>query len=199
MYETMEDELLVSNAYNGDTMALDILMNRFKPLVRVRAKDYFLTGGDMEDLIQEGMIGLYKAVYGYDASKGVKFASFAALCVTRQIQTAIKADSRQKHMPLNTSLSLHTDTGQDIAETSATGHTANNPEDMLLVLESYQDIYTFLHKNLTDLEHDVLMHHIDGKTHLEIATHLNKNQKTVDNALQRIKRKLRAYGGVYGK
>ena len=180
------DESLVSQARDGNTASLDTLMNRFKPLVKARAKDYYLTGGDMEDLIQEGMIGLYKAVLDFDRTKNVKFATFAGLCVVRQIQSAIKAASRQKHMPLNTS---------ELLEDNIP-HNLNNPEDLLLNFEAYQDMGDFIHENLSRLELDVLTLHLDGKTHIQIADQIGKNMKTVDNALQRIRRKIIARGAV---
>jgi len=175
------DESLVHEARDGSTAALDLLMNRYKPLVKARAKDYYLTGGDPEDLIQEGMIGLYKAVLDFDHAKNVKFATFAGLCVVRQIQSAIKAASRQKHMPLNTS---------ELLEDNIP-HNFNNPEDLLLNLEAYQNIDGFIRENLTHLELDVLRLHLDGESHMQIAQQLGKNMKTVDNALQRIRRKIK--------
>lgn len=182
------DEALITCARAGDTSSLDLLLNRYKSLVKSKAKDYFLIGGDLEDLIQEGMIGLYKAVLDFSPEKNTKFASFATLCVTRQIQTAVKAANRQKHLPLNSSLSLHSEAmgeGENIPD-----HRQSNPEDLLLGLEAYQNIDDFIHTNLSPLEQDVLMQHIDGKTHFEIAKQLGKNTKTVDNAIQRIRRKI---------
>ena len=182
------DENLIEKARAGNASALDTLMHRYKPLVKARAKDYFLVGGDLEDLIQEGMIGLYKAVLDFDPSKNAKFSTFASLCVTRQIQTAIKAANRQKHLPLNSSLSLQSDA---LAETqNIPDHRLVNPEDLLLRLEAYRNLDAFIQENLSQLEQDVLMHHVDGKTYMEIAGLLEKNAKTVDNALQRIKRKI---------
>jgi len=186
----VNDETLVSQARGGNTSALDLLMNRFKPLVKSKAKDYFLTGGDLEDLIQEGMIGLYKAVLDFDPAKNVKFSSFATLCVVRQIQTAIKAASRQKHMPLNTSLSLHSEATPETNFDKIPGSRLSNPETLVLGHEAYKDIENFIRENLSDLEYDVLTLHMDGKTHLEISEALGKNLKTVDNALQRIRRKI---------
>jgi len=188
--ENKSDEYLVTSAKAGDTSALDLLMNRFKPLVKAKAKDYYLTGGDLEDLIQEGMIGLYKAVLDFDWAKGAKFASFATLCVVRQIQTAIKAASRQKHMPLNTSLSLHSETSTENEFVELLDTRQNNPETLLLGREAYQDIDAFIQDKLSRLEYDVLMLHMDGKTHLEISEALKTNLKAVDNALQRIRRKV---------
>jgi len=184
------DEILVTKARSGNTASLDILMNRFKPLVKAKAKDYYLKGGDLEDLIQEGMIGLYKAVLDFNPHKNAKFASFATLCVVRQIQTAIKAANRQKHLPLNTSLSLYNEETPEISQGLVTDRRLGNPEDLLLGIEAYHDIDDFIHENLSKLEFDVLIRHIDGKTHVEIAESLGKNLKTVDNALQRIRRKI---------
>jgi len=187
---TTSDENLVAQARSGNTSSLDLLMNRFKPLVKSKAKDYFLTGGDLEDLIQEGMIGLYKAVLDFNPEKGVKFTSFATLCVVRQIQTAIKAASRQKHMPLNTSVSLHSeDTPETHFDKIPDSH-LNNPETLVIGREAYRDIDAFIHENLSRLEYEVLMLYMDSKTHLEIANALGENLKTVDNALQRIRRKV---------
>jgi len=188
--EKNSDEVLIIKARKGNDTALDILMNRFKPLVKSKAKDYYLTGGDMEDLIQEGMIGLYKAVLNFDCEKGVKFAAFATLCVVRQIQTAIKTASRKKHMPLNTSLSLHSETTPELHLDEIHDHNVANPETLLLGREAYKNIDDFIHENLSGLEHQVLTLYMEGKTHEEIATALGKNAKTVDNALQRIRRKI---------
>jgi len=184
------NETLVAQARGGNTSSLDLLMNRFKPLVKSKAKDYFLTGGDLEDLIQEGMIGLYKAVLDFDPEKGVKFAAFATLCVVRQIQTAIKAASRQKHMPLNTSVSLHSEDTPETNFDKIPDNRLSNPETLVIGREAYQDIDAFIHDNLSRLEYEVLMLYMDSKTHLEIANALGENLKTVDNALQRIRRKI---------
>lgn len=178
--QATSDEDLVAEARDGNSASLDLLMNRFKPLVKAKAKDYYLTGGDPEDLIQEGMVGLYKAVLDFDRAKNVKFATFATLCVARQIQSAIKAASRQKHMPLNTS---------ELLEDNIP-HSLNNPEELLLSFEAYQDIDDFIHENLSRLELDVLMLYLDGKTHVQIAEQIGKNLKTVDNAIQRIRKKI---------
>jgi len=184
------NEKLVTAANVGDISALDQLMNRFKPLVKAKAKDYYLTGGDLEDLIQEGMIGLYKAVLDFDGAKGAKFASFATLCVVRQIQTAIKAASRQKHLPLNTSLSLHCETTPEAELAKLPDTNQNNPETLVLGQEAYHDIKTFLKNKLSRLEYDILTLQMDGKTHLEISQTLGTSLKTVDNALQRVRRKV---------
>ena len=184
------DELLVAEARSGNTASLDMLMNRYKPLTKSKAKDYYIIGGDLEDLIQEGMIGLYKAVLSFDCEKCIKFAPFATLCVVRQIQTAIKAASRRKHLPLNMSVSLHNEETPEISLDKIPDHRIINPEDLLLGLEAYRNIGDFINENLSKLELNVLMLHIEGKTHAQIADIIDKNLKTVDNALQRIKRKI---------
>ena len=179
--ETNENLIAEFNA--GNKHALDILLNRFKPLVKTKAKAYYVIGGDPEDLIQEGMIGLYKAVLDFDIEKG-SFTTFATLCIVRQLQTAIKTAARQKHSPLNESLSLET--------TELPSGRTNDPETLLLSREALQDMEDFIERNLTPLERDVLTLYLDGKTHAEIADTLGKNLKSIDNTLQRIRKKLRS-------
>ena len=157
------------------------LLNQYKPLVKSVAKDYYLTGGDIEDLIQEGMIGLYKAIVDFNPQKSPHFGVFAKMCITRQIQSAIKAASRKKHMPLNNSLPLSTEEDAKMA---------SSPEEFVLGVESFENIYAIISQALSPLEYNVLMQYIDGKTHMEIAQGLDINLKTVDNAIQRIRRKL---------
>lgn len=194
------EEHLVSQARAGDRVALDTLMQQFKPLVKAKAKAYFLIGGDLEDLIQEGMIGLYKAVLDFDASKNVGFAAFASLCVVRQIQTAIKLAARQKHMPLNTSLSLHNEISPNSTSDADRQETyldklpdrhINDPETLFLGREAYNDIDDFIRQKLSPLEYDVLSLHMEGKSHSYIAQATGKNNKSVDNTIQRIRRKIR--------
>ena len=194
----LSDEQLAELAREGDTSALDVLMHRLKPLVKTKAKPYYLTSGDPEDLIQEGMIGLYKAVLDFDVSKKTTFVAFASICIVRQIQTAIKAAARQKHLPLNTSLSLDNEIsmGDQSADTPETymdklpDRQINDPEALFLSHEALKGLGDFIKHNLTPLEQSTLMHHIDGKTHAEIAEALDKNPKSVDNTLQRIRRKI---------
>jgi len=190
----MENQLAYQ-AQRGDTAALDTLMQQFKPLVKAKAKAYFLLGGDMEDLIQEGMIGLYKAVLDFDAFKTTEFAAFASLCVVRQIQTAIKTASRQKHMPLNTSLSLHNEvssgTEQETFMDKLPDRQINDPETLFLGHEAYNDVADFIRQSLSPLEHTVLTLHMEDKSHFDIAQVVGKDKKSVDNTLQRIRRKIR--------
>lgn len=195
------DEKLVENFRQGDKAALDKLLTRFKPLVKAKVKAYYVAGGDPEDLIQEGMIGLYKAVLDFDFGKNDNFASFASLCIVRQAQTAIKAAARRKHMPLNESLSLDNVTHGEPSNVGDTGESEtylsrlpgsrlNDPETLFLSREALRDTEDFIKRNLSTLEQNVLSLHMDGKTHAEIAALLGKNAKSIDNTLQRIRRKL---------
>lgn len=181
----LNDETLVEKSRQGDENALDILLQRYKPLVKSKVKTYYQAGGDPEDLIQEGMIGLYKAVLGYDSTKRVTFAAFAALCILRQVQTAIKTASRLKHIPLNTSLSLDNETGEQLP-----AHRDNDPEALFLGREALKHIDDYIKTNLSELEYSVFVLHMDGKSHMEIADALGKSAKSVDNTLQRIRRKI---------
>lgn len=184
------DEDLVARFHKGDKSTLDILLTRYKNLVKAKAKSYYVVGGDPDDLIQEGMIGLYKAVLNFDLTKNDNFASFATLCIVRQLQTAIKTAGRQKHMLLNESLSLdNTDQGDSYME-NLPDIRENNPEALFLGRESLRDTKAFIKQNLSELEHNVLSLHMEGKTHAEIANSLNKNLKSIDNTLQRIRKKL---------
>jgi len=195
----MSENTLVNLARSGDKQALNELMQRFKPLVKTRAKDYHLAGGDLEDLLQEGMIGLYKAVLDFDESKNPSFAAFASLCVVRQIQTAIKAAARQKHLPLNTSVSLHSEIpthdteseqGQETYLDKLQDNKTPSPEAVFLGQEAFQDINNFIQSNLTALEQQVIIQQLAGKTHAEIAAVLGKNTKSIDNTIQRIRKKI---------
>jgi len=178
-----------------------MLMRRYKPLVKSKAKVYFLIGGDLEDLIQEGMIGLYKAVLDFNSKKGIVFASFASLCVVRQIQTAIKAASRQKHMPLNSSISIYstyspnnnTINNEETILEKISDRRASDPEALVLGREAYKDIDYFIHHQLSPLEFDVLMLYMAGKSYADIAHVLDKNSKSVTNTLQRVRKKVSEY------
>jgi len=184
------DENLIIKFNDGDKLALDILLNRYKNLARSKAKAYYVAGGDPEDLIQEGMIGLYKAVLDFDATKNNSFAAFASLCIVRQLQTAIKAAGRQKHMLLNESLSLdNAEQGESYMD-KLPDPAINDPEALFLGREALRDAKAFIKRSLSPLEHSVLTLHMEGKTHAEIAATLDKTLKSVDNTLQRIRKKL---------
>ena len=188
------DEELAIRAQHGDDASLELLLNKYKNFVRARARSYFLIGADHEDIVQEGMIGLYKAIRDFKTEKLASFRAFAELCVTRQIITAIKTATRQKHIPLNSYVSLNKpiyDEESDrtlldvISETQST-----NPEDLLINREDFAVIEGRIGEMLSGLERVVLAAYLDGKSYQEIAQELGRHVKSIDNALQRVKRKL---------
>jgi len=190
----LTDEALVAAARTGDETALELLMRRYKPLVRAKAGAYFIVGGDREDLIQEGAIGLFKAYRDYDDAIGASFLTFATLCVTRQIQSAIKAAGRKKHQPLNASISLNRPADSDEAEIPDRRQT--NPEALMIGREAVHEIGEFIERHLSALEYNVLKLYMRGISHAEIAQALDKPLKSVDNTLQRIRKKVsRIIGG----
>ncbi len=195
-YNTMTDEQLIRNLRAGDAAIADYIVDKYKFMVRKKAKAMFLLGGENDDLIQEGMIGLFKAVRDYDLNQEVSFYSFAALCVSRQMYTAIKLSQRQKHMPLNSYVSLY-DAGNESTEEKQSPlieqlQTAkdNNPEDLFLDKEYFAMMEQGLKKRLSDLESRVLHLHLMGEDYRSIAKLLDKSPKSIDNALQRIKGKV---------
>jgi RNA polymerase sporulation-specific sigma factor len=195
----LEDLQLVLRARNGDRSALDVLIRRYTGFVRLKASSYFLAGGDSEDLIQEGLIGLYKAVRDFRADKETSFRSFAELCVTRQIITAIKTATRFKHAPLNTYVSFsHTPAGQE-ADSECTlgdalpGPTVDEPSVCVISTEELQSLVFTLGTGLSSLESDALRLYLEGSSYEEMAEELGCDTKTIDNALQRVKRKVLAH------
>jgi RNA polymerase sporulation-specific sigma factor len=192
----LEDLQLVVKAANGDGAALDALIRRYSGFVRMKASSYFLAGGDAEDLIQEGLIGLYKAVRDFRADKETSFRSFAELCVTRQIITAIKTATRFKHSPLNTYVSFsQTPAGQD-ADSDCTlgdalpGSLVDEPSVCVISTEELQSLVFALGSGLSKLESDALRLYLEGSSYEEMAVELGCDTKTIDNALQRVKRKI---------
>jgi RNA polymerase sporulation-specific sigma factor len=195
----LEDLQLVLRARNGDGSALDVLIRRYTGFVRLKASSYFLAGGDSEDLIQEGLIGLYKAVRDFRADKETSFRSFAELCVTRQIITAIKTATRFKHAPLNTYVSFsHTPAGQD-ADSECTlgdalpGPAVDEPSVCVISTEELQSLVFTLGTGLSQLESEALRLYLEGSSYEEMAEELGCDTKTIDNALQRVKRKVLAH------
>jgi RNA polymerase sporulation-specific sigma factor len=192
----LEDLQLVLRARNGDGGALDVLIRRYTGFVRLKASSYFLAGGDSEDLVQEGLIGLYKAVRDFRADKETSFRSFAELCVTRQIITAIKTATRFKHAPLNTYVSFsHTPAGQDSDSDCTLGDALPGPgvdEPSICVIssEELQSLIFTLGTGLSPLEHDALRLYLEGSSYEDMAEELGCDTKTIDNALQRVKRKI---------
>src|ERR687888_1294820 len=192
----LEDLQLVVRARNGDGKALDELIRRYHGFVRLKASSYFLAGGDAEDLIQEGLIGLYKAVRDFRADKETSFRSFAELCVTRQIITAIKTATRFKHSPLNTYVSFsHTPAGQDTdgectLGDALPGSAVQEPSVVVISSEELQSLVFTLGTGLSKLESEALRLYLEGSSYEEMAEELGCDTKTIDNALQRVKRKV---------
>ena len=192
-YLNQTDEEVVVLAQAGDGQALAYLLNKYKNFVRSKARSYFLIGADHEDIVQEGMIGLYKAIRDFQPSKLSTFRSFAELCVKRQIITAIKAATRQKHVPLNSYVSLNKPLYDEESERTLLDvieGRVTNPEDLYISQEDLARIQTQISEVLSDLERQVLEAFMDGKSYQEIAELLGRHVKSIDNALQRVKRKL---------
>jgi len=191
----LEDLQLVVRARNGDQVALDTLIRRYTGFVRLKASSYFLAGGESDDLIQEGLIGLYKAVRDFRADKETSFRSFAELCITRQIITAIKTATRFKHSPLNTYVSFsQTPAGQDDGECTLgdalPGPGVHDPAICVISTEELQSLVFCLGTGLSPLEADALKLYLEGNSYDEMAEQLGCDTKTIDNALQRVKRKV---------
>ncbi len=196
-YLTNSDEELVALVRDGDNEALDYLMNKYKILVEKKAKSYFLIGASRDDIIQEGMIGLFKAIRDFKEEKTASFYSFADLCVTRQIISAVKASTRQKHLPLNSYISLNKPSYEEENDKATLidkmpSQKIINPEDLLIGQENLSIIEHELSERLSKLEKEVLRCYIDGKSYVEIAEYLVRPVKSIDNALQRIKKKVEA-------
>lgn len=193
-YESLSDEEIVSLANSGDKAALEFIMNKYKNLVRSKSKTYFLAGADKEDIVQEGMIGLFKAIRDYDDSKLSQFKTFAELCVKRQIITAVKTSTRQKHLPLNTYVSLSKPMYDDESDKTVIDLFAQgehfDPEEKILTDESYAIYQTKINDILSEFERTVLGLYVEGKSYQVIAALIGRTPKSIDNALQRIKRKL---------
>ena len=197
-FENMSDEELVRAAQQeGDGPALEFLLNKYKNFVRTKARSYFLIGADHEDIVQEGMIGLYKAIRDFREDRLSSFRAFAELCITRQIITAIKTATRQKHIPLNSYISLNRPIYEEDSDRTLldviTEDAPSNPEEMLIDREDLSVIEGRIGQMLSDLEKQVLVRYIEGKSYVEISQEMNRHVKSVDNALQRIKRKLQKY------
>ncbi|WP_428829588.1 RNA polymerase sporulation sigma factor SigH [Beduinella massiliensis] len=192
--ETMTDEEIAVLAQQGDALASEFLLNKYKNFVRSKARSYFLVGADHEDIVQEGMIGLFKAFRDFKPDKLSSFRAFAELCITRQIITAIKTATRQKHIPLNSYVSLNKpiydeESDRTLLDVITEGHTTN-PEELLIGQEDLSSIEGKIGEALSDLEWEVLTSYLDGKSYQEIADDLGRHVKSIDNALQRVKRKL---------
>ncbi|MGL6015586.1 MAG: RNA polymerase sporulation sigma factor SigH [Selenomonadaceae bacterium] len=192
-----DEEVIAEIKENRDTIALDYMINKYRNFVRAKARSYFLIGADREDIIQEGMIGLYKAIRDFRNDKLSSFRAFAELCVTRQIITAIKTATRQKHIPLNSYVSLNKPIYDEDSDRTLldvlSGSKVSDPEELVISREEFLDIESKMEQILSDLEWKVLMSYLDGKSYQEIAVDLDRHVKSIDNALQRVKRKLEKY------
>lgn len=195
--ESLPDEEVVELVKAGDLKALEYLLDKYKNFVRAKARSYFLIGADREDIVQEGMIGLYKSIRDYREDKLTSFKAFAELCITRQIITAIKTATRQKHIPLNSYVSLDKPIYDEESDRTLMdvlcSTKVSDPEEMIINQEEYDDIEVKMSEILSDLERQVLMLYLDGRSYQEIAVDLNRHVKSIDNALQRVKRKLERY------
>ncbi|HWR22167.1 MAG TPA: RNA polymerase sporulation sigma factor SigH [Feifaniaceae bacterium] len=193
-YLAMTDEQLLAASRDGDRVAEDLLYEKYKQFIRMRARSYFLVGADREDIIQEGMIGLYKAIRDYSPDKNTSFRSFAELCVTRQIITAIKAATRQKHIPLNSYVSLNRPVNKEEPERTLIdvlgAARVGDPEETLISRETYESMEEQLLSSLSPLERAVLTLYLEGRSYVEIAEQLGRSLKAIDNALQRVRHKL---------
>lgn len=193
-FENKLDEEVVDEAKKGDCRAQEYLISKYENFVKAKAKSYFLIGADKEDIYQEGMIGLYKAIRDFKADKLTSFKAFAEICVTRQIITAIKTATRQKHIPLNTYISLNRPIYEEDSDRTLIDVLSElkitDPEELIIGKEQIKHIEGEMAKVLSDLEMEVLQSYLDGKSYQEIACDLDRQAKSIDNALQRVKRKL---------
>lgn len=193
-FERFNDEELIEMVHQGNTDALDYLITKYRLLVIAKARSYFLIGADKEDIVQEGMIGLYKAIRDFKGDKLASFRAFAELCITRQIITAIKTATRQKHIPLNSYISLDKPIFDEESDRTLmdvlTGAIMDDPEELMIHREEFGYLEEKMSEILSELELQVLALYLDGQSYHEISAKLNRHVKSIDNALQRVKRKL---------
>ena len=191
-YEKLSDEDLIELIKSGDKYALNYLLESYKDLVNMKVSKYYIIGAEKEDIFQEGMIGLFKAIKGFEKDKQNSFKTFANLCIERQLITAIKTSNRQKHMPLNSYLSLNTPAYEEDSDSLLEildFHTAEDPLDTITKKEYYKYIEDNIEKNLSDFEKQVLQKYAQGQSYVDIANQLDSNVKSIDNAIQRIRKK----------
>lgn len=193
-YKSLSDEEVVSLAQNGDKRASEFITTKYLPYVRNKSRAYYLVGGEVEDIMQEGLIGLYEAIKDYSDNKQATFKTFMDICVTRQIMTALKAASRQKHIPLNTYVSLNKplfqeETDRNFQDTLIT-EKIEDPESLFIDIEKTLEINKEIERSLSDFEYKVLRLYLQGVSYVRIAKVLEKEEKAIDNAIQRIRKKL---------
>ncbi|MDE6984163.1 MAG: RNA polymerase sporulation sigma factor SigH [Lachnospiraceae bacterium] len=198
VYEGLTDEELIDRLRSGERQITDYIMDKYKNLVRKKAKSMYILGADNEDLIQEGMIGLFKAVRDYDPGRDASFYTFADLCISRQMYKAVQASRREKHTPLNTYISLYADMAESESDGNSTelvnviaSAVETNPEQLMIDRENVADIEAIIEKELSSFEKQVLDLYITGMSYSQIARVLSRDEKSTDNALQRLKAKLR--------
>lgn len=193
-FQNKLDEEVVDEAKRGNSRAQEYLISKYENFVKAKSKSYFLIGADKEDIYQEGMIGLYKAIRDFKADRLTSFKAFAEICITRQIITAIKTATRQKHIPLNTYISLNKPIYEEESDRTLidvlSEFKITDPEELIIGKEQIKHIEGEMAKVLSDLEMEVLQSYLDGKSYQEIACDLDRQAKSIDNALQRVKRKL---------
>lgn len=193
-YTALDDIKLVEMSQSGDRRAADTLVDRYKSFVKVKTRAYFLVGADRDDIVQEGMIGLYKAIRDYSPDKQASFKYFADICITRQIITAVKTATRQKHAPLNSYVSLSKPAYEDESERTLIEmlslRTSLNPEEIMIDQENLKATEQKIRKSLSKFELQVMELYISGKSYTEIAVQLEKEPKSIDNAIQRVKKKI---------
>lgn len=194
IFTDKKDEEIVAMAKSGNNRALEYLLCKYQNFVKAKAKSYFLIGADKEDIYQEGMIGLFKAIRDFKDDKLASFKVFAELCITRQIITAVKTATRQKHIPLNTYISLNKPIYDEESDRTLldilSGIRVSDPEELIIDREEMESIESKIEEVLSGLEMEVLNSYLDGKSYQEIASDLDRQAKSIDNALQRVKRKL---------
>ena len=200
-YTNISDEELILRLRDGETNITDFIMDKYKNLVRSKAKTMYILGADTEDLIQEGMIGLFKAIRDYDSGRDASFFTFADLCVSRQMYTAVQASRREKHAPFNSYISLYSvnsamekEEGEEVQLVNAlASHTEINPEEMLIDKENVENLEKIIEKELSSFEKEVLDLYLVGMSYSQIARILGRDEKSTDNALQRIQTKLKRF------
>lgn len=192
-YDALSDDEIIARISKKDDDAIEYMMKKYGSIVKREVRTVYIIGAETEDLMQEGMIGLFKAVRDFEADKGATFSTFATLCIRRQIKTAISNSNRKKHIPLNTYISIYTeneDYGYEIEDNLENENQVSNPEDMVIAREQSRALNEMIEKSLSSFEKKVLKYYLSGLSYQEIAQRLDKSDKSVDNALQRIRRKL---------
>ena len=191
-YGDFTDEQLIERLRSGETQIMEYILDKYKPLVRKKANEMYLIGGETDDLIQEGMIGLFKAIRDYDAGRETSFFHFAELCISRQLYNAVEASNRKKHAPLNSYVSFYAgseEEGQSLLDSLSSGE-IGNPEDMIISQENAKQFWKQLRERLSGMEQQVLDEYLSGLNYKQIAQRMGKSPKAIDNALQRIKGKI---------